>query len=555
MIGGNSTDEDVVLKLSVVLLCFLTLLWIFVLLLFFWLRKVNQRVNEVCKKWNVYSKLTLNVEQTKTENGTEIKTTSPFPLVLFNKRTKPSEKSQTTLKTWKSIKRDFAYARTDPDENDNQSCLEGTAADDEDRKSFDCSNMQEETLDEDSEDAPPASGIKIDNDGPTLLFLTGGNTDGRRNFLTLKGEEENEEAIEESVQVQTKRLVLVEAEHFFYEDETTFLPNGTITRKCLPKGKVEVPQEPNKEKPAPENDEVKNDADGRVPEKEEKENRAGTSGISEKDSVPRFEDEAEYCIPECKPKEENDASGVTHGHELPARDEKENRASTSGVSVKDNMPRHEDEAEYCMPTECKPKEKRKQKLKPSGRKSKGKHRAIGERVTPVKILNEGKQEDRNAQHSADKQTEDHNGDKPRINVPINRRHASGAAARRSGVQSKHDDGDRGRRDCMATQGHGHVTSGSKEMAAQDTSEEIYCNIDDNKVGARETSTGAHAQTMYVNFNISEQVDEQFLDDSLIYSNVDDVVGQESTHMLYDNPGFDNADEGPIYVNLKEMFDI
>lgn len=609
MSGRSSTDEAFTLKLAVVLLCFLSLLWVFVVFLFLWLRKINRRVNEVCKKWSICSKLVLNVEQTETENLTEIKNTSPFPLVLFNKLNKPSEKCQTSLKTWNSIKRDFAYAGTDPEEIDNPSCSEGTSVVDEDKISFDCPNIQEETLAGDSEDASPVSGNKITNGGPALLFLTGGNSDeevvGRRNFVTLKGEQENEEAFDESTPVHKKRLVLVETEHLFYEDETTFLPNGTITRKSIPKEPVQLPQEPNKEQPVPENVKVENNTVGvvhgdKLPGKDMEENRAGASGLSEKNSVPLNEDEAEYCIlTECKPKEKNGAAGVVHGGQLPGKDKEQNRADTSRISEINSMPHHEDEAEYCIPTECKPKVKtnaagvvhgdkqrrkdqkenragasevsdknsvprfteckpkeiRKQMQKPSERKSKERRRASGERVTPLKKLNEGERGDLTAQHSAGKLTEDHKGDQPRVNVPKNRRNATGTAAKRRGEQSKHADGDKGRHDCMTTRNKRHVTPDSKEMVAQDDAEEIYSNIDDNNMGAKETSASAHAQTVYVNFKSSEHVDEQFLDDSLIYSNVDDVVEHESTHMLYDNPGFDNDDDGPTYVNLKEMFDI
>ena len=626
MSGQSSTDEAFVLKLSVVLLCFLSLLGVFVVLLFLWLRKINQRVNDVCKKWSIYSKLALNVEQTETENLTEIKNTSPFPLVLFNKLNKPSEKCQTGLKTWKSIKRDFAYARTDPAEIDNPSCSEGTSAADEDEISFDCPNIQEETLAGDSEDASPvtpASCSKIANGGPALLFLTGGNSDEevvrRRNFVTLKGEQEDEEAFDVSAPVQKKRLVLVEAEpgHVVYEDETTFLPNGTITRKTFPKRPVraQLPQEPNEEKPAPEKvkmkkntggvvhggklpgkdkEETREDASGvsqknsvprnedeaeycilteckpkekngaagvvhggKLPGKEKEENRAGASGVSDKNSVPRLEDETEYCIPnECKPKVKNNAVGVVHGDKLHGKDQKVNRAGTSEESDKNSVPPHEDEAEYSLPSECKPKEIRKLKQRPSGRKSKQRHKTSGERVTPLKKLNEGERGGLNtAQHSAGKLTDDHKGEQPRVNVPINRRHTTGTAAKRRGVQSKHYEGDKGTSDCMTTRDKSHVTPDSEEMGAQDNAEEIYSNIDNNNMGVRETSASAHAQTVYVNFKSSEHVDEQFLDDSLIYSNVDDVVEHESTRTQYDNPGFDNADEGPIYVNLKEMFDI
>ena len=679
MSGQSSTDEAFVLKLSVVLLCFLSLLGVFVVLLFLWLRKINQRVNDVCKKWSIYSKLALNVEQTETENLTEIKNTSPFPLVLFNKLNKPSEKCQTGLKTWKSIKRDFAYARTDPVEIDNPPCSEGTSAADEDEISFDCQNIQEETLARDSEDASPvtpASCSKIANGSPALLFLTGGNSDEevvrRRNFVTLKGEQEDEEAFDVSAPVQKKRLVLVEAEpgHVVYEDETTFLPNGTIIRKTFPKRPVhaQLPQEPNEEKPAPENVEVKKNTGGvvrgdklpgkdkeetredasgvsqknsvprnedeaeycilteckpkekngaagvvhggKLPGKEKEENRAGASRVSDKNSVPRLENEAEYCIPteckpkvkhnaagvihgdklrgrdqkenrvgasgvsdknsvpphedeadyfiptECKPKVKNNAVGVVHGDKLQGKDQKVNRAGTSGVSDKNSVPPHKDETEYSLPSECKPKEIRKQKQRPSGRKSKQRHKTSGERVTPLKKLNEGERGGLNtAQHSAGKLTEDHKGEQPRVNVPINRRHTTGTAAKRRGVQSKHYEGDKGTSDYMTTRDKSHVTPNSQEMGAQDNAEEIYSNIDDNNMGVRETSASAHAQTVYVNFKSSEHLDEQFLDDSLIYSNVDDVVEHESTRTQYDNPGFDNADEGPIYVNLKEMFDI
>lgn len=131
-------DDDFSLKLSIILLCFLSLLWTFVVLLFFWLRRIHQRVDKAYKDWNVYPKLVhLDVKENEIENVTEIKNTYTLPLVITNKRAENSEAS----KSWKDIDRTFAYALTDHEESESLSGLEGassSAAQEEVQTAVDC---------------------------------------------------------------------------------------------------------------------------------------------------------------------------------------------------------------------------------------------------------------------------------------------------------------------------------------------------------------------------------------------------------------------------------
>ena len=73
----------------------------------------------------------------------------------------------------------------------------------------------------------------------------------------------------------------------------------------------------------------------------------------------------------------------------------------------------------------------------------------------------------------------------------------------------------------------------------------------NIAGSSEKATDAQPESKYVNCRNSEHVDEEFLDDALIYSN---AAAEQNSTSPYDNHAF-VYDEGPIYVNIKEMYDI
>ncbi|KAJ7393595.1 hypothetical protein OS493_006580 [Desmophyllum pertusum] len=112
MAPGVSMDEDFVYKVSVVLLCFLCLLWVLVMFLIFWLGKIHHRVDSISKGWNAYCILASH---------------------------EPQAVDSETNSDWKHMNRAFAYGPNHSDEDEPCPNLEETASvsQGEDRTSVD----------------------------------------------------------------------------------------------------------------------------------------------------------------------------------------------------------------------------------------------------------------------------------------------------------------------------------------------------------------------------------------------------------------------------------
>lgn len=121
MSTGIPCDGESVFKLSVVLLCILSLLWLVVLFLFIWVRKIQKEAEKTYKDLSIYFKAAVDLTPPERENSPEIKADSvfPFPLVISNKRAVNSEAE----KSWKSINRTFAYSQGDQEGDDKKPVL------------------------------------------------------------------------------------------------------------------------------------------------------------------------------------------------------------------------------------------------------------------------------------------------------------------------------------------------------------------------------------------------------------------------------------------------
>ena len=437
--------EDFALKLSVILLCFLSLLWICVILLLFWLRRIHQRVDKAYKDWSVYSKLVhLDVKQNEIENVTEIKNTYTFPLVITNKRAENSEAS----KSWKDIDRTFAYALADHEETESLSGLEGasSSAAQEVQTAVDRKDTQGESTQRDLEDASPASGVKIANDGPAMLFLTGGHPaddhiGGRKIFKTLKGAQGNEEVCGQLVPSPKERIVLVEAKHFIFEKEANCLSNGTVVEQSRGNDTsyFEAVSELNGVEPAP--------------------------GIS------------------LLGKERNtEGKIIVDGDKLSSKHAQERQVDTSGVPEPSTLPRRDGEAETLISAESKPKGKGKHKRKrPAMRNTKDKCRENRELTKPLKKADEDEQGDLTSQHSKNKVAEN-DVDKTGIKVVVNEGQiCSNTENNSQSALLSHQDGDENSYDFITTppnETHARSELGNKDTRNEDVCEDIYSNIDD-----------------------------------------------------------------------------
>ena len=534
--SGGISNEDFVFKLSVVLLCLLSLLWIFVLFLFVWLRKIHQRVDRASKEWSVYSKLALDV----TPNSPESEKTYWLPLVISNKRAVNSDSSE----SWKNINRTFAYAQEDH-EGKRRSLEVNSAAQEEDEKTVDGSNSPGELLRADSEDT---SDIKIVDDGPASLIIAGEQPEekhGRRRvFMTLKSREENEKLCKESSPLQKECLVLVEANNLPYGSEKTPFRNKRVARQHLSEGNnlsvhAQAAEGSSKENPMPDH-----------------------INENKKQSVSKVL----YAV-------EKNGDGVMAEETLLSKDEQETPVGTSGQSESEMVPRHGDESQDLMPTENGPKEKgeHKQKKRTRRPRSKGNRKSSGERlIRRMDKLGEDKHGYLTAQHVGDKiadgerknvaaelqeTSKEHFEQGGHKEVLVKRVELSLNQSEESGVLI-HGDGEEDNYECITTPDNtphekfADEEPGTKEADVLNTSEEIYSNIDDNISGLRTMSAAAYPGAIHVN---SEHLDMEYPDDSSFYANADEA--RRESVMFNDNPAFDNADEGPIYVNLREMIDI
>lgn len=163
-------NEETILKLSVVLLCFLSLLLPLVLFLVVWLRRIQSRVDSISNEWSVLCKLAPSDEPLTpaTETQHEIPNALSDSLVIFNQQAEGSDENN----TWKHIPRGFVYShvyddgdgpRPDEEQSACQSQEDAREVDDE-------SNSQEQVIPDTS--TPVASYLQIVDENPAIVGVS-----------------------------------------------------------------------------------------------------------------------------------------------------------------------------------------------------------------------------------------------------------------------------------------------------------------------------------------------------------------------------------------------
>lgn len=500
-----STNEDFVFQLAVLLLCLLFTQWIFVTLLFVWLRKICQRADQVFNEWNVYSKLTLDLKRTEKENSTEAKNTYSIPLVIANKRAENSEtsKAPTLLK----IDRTFAYTQADlNDEAVEQPSLTGAPAakgEAEDVALLSSSNIQApKKIPLNSEDAPlEASGLKVSNNDPMLLFLNGGADDNARKglFQTLKGSQVVRG--EHSLPVHKERIVLVEVTNAVQvHNEKATLSIGRDAGK-----------------PTNQLEEVKESSSLEL----------ATEGIVLNDNTGS----------------KNDADRNISWDTKHCETKQTNQARTSGEAERKTKLLYEDEARKHLSSEFKSKVKAKSRKK---RRSTEKSKQV---ATLEKPLDEDTQANLqlHVPHSRGNQQTEDGLKRNRVDVPKSK-HNSQASSQSPVVQETHNNGNEDNYECIGT------NLGNKDGGLQDTLEGIYESIDANISKVNPASSDPQA-LCGASVRHPESNAGELFDDLPVYSNVVNSNQEDSAVRSYDKNVFDSEEQGPIYVNITEMFDV
>ncbi|XP_015768184.1 PREDICTED: uncharacterized protein LOC107346851 isoform X3 [Acropora digitifera] len=458
-----SAKEDFVFQLSVLLLCLLFTQWIFVALLFIWLRKICQRADQVYNEWNVYSKLNLDLKPTGTETSTEAKNPYSIPLVIANRRAGTSEtnKAQTLL----NIDRTFAYTQADLYDQSltRTPAAEGEAEDVALNSSSNKLAPKKQPLD--SEDAPlEASGLKANNNDPVLLFLNGGVDDNARKglFETLKGGQVKRG--EYSLPGQKERIVLVEVTNAVQVHNEETLSSERDAGK--PTNQLEEVKDSSSSEPATEST-VLNDNTG----------------------------------------SKNDADGSISWNSQHCEAKQKNQAGTSGEA----KTKSEDEAGKHLSSEYKSKVKAKPRQK----------RLSTEKSKQAASLENPSDEGTQANLQASSQS------------PV--------------VQETHHYGNENDYEFIGT------NPANKDGGFQDTLEDIYESMDANISKVNPTSADPQGLCCATVKDPGSNAEELF-DDFPVYSNMANDQ-QDSTMRSDDKSVFDSEEQGPTYVNIREMFDI
>lgn len=490
-------NEDFVFQLSVLLLCLLFTQWIFVALLFIWLRKICQRADQVYKEWNVYSKLNLDVKQTGTESSTEAKNTYSIPLVIANRRAVNSEtkKAPTLLK----IDRTFAYTQADDEAVEQPSLTRTPAAEGEAEDvalNSSSNKLAPKKIPLDSEDAPlEASGLKANNNDPVLLYLNGGVDDNARKglFETLKGSQDVRG--EYSLPGQKERIVLVEvtnAVQVHNEEET-------------------LSSERDAGKPTNQLEEVKNSSS--------------------------LEPATESTVLNDHTGSKNDADGSISWDTQHCETKQKNQAGASGEAKR----KYEDEAGKHLSSECKSKVKGKPRKK---RLSMEKSKQVASLEKP---LDEGTQVNLQLHVSHSRGNQQTEGGLKRNPVDVPKSKHNGASSQTPVVQETRNYKNEDNYESIGT------NLANEDGGLQDTLEGIYESIDANISKGDPTSADPQGLCCASVKHSGSNAGELF-NDFPVYSNMS-KDHQDSTMRSDDNSVFDSEEQGPIYVNMREMFDI
>lgn len=542
MSTGIPCDGESVFKLSVVLLCILSLLWLVVLFLFIWVRKIQKEAEKTYKDLSIYFKAAVDVTPPERENSPEIKADSvfSFPLVISNKRAVNSDAE----KSWKSINRTFAYSQGDQEGDDKKPVLEDTPETQE--YSADVFTLKEP---ENLENLNDSSGIKTVVDSPSVLFLSGENPVERKcQQKAFRSMRDYLDLCEKSSPVKESSLVLIDVDNSFpatgeedwLEDETFHEQQSLSMETDARESKEKSTSEKNLESTAnlDQPERAKNGANEIIGDEHLSEKI--TSGISESAKftnghleedimVPRQEDEAQILLP-------NATEQVKKRKPRAKKRPKEKRKSKGYPALPDN-------------NHIEPMQVRKEQEQPDCRIQPG-----AAQHSELELLRKGTNQDFDEDGNKNVLGENEN-DKKGKDVSVNHRQA-GTKEEAEVEESYEVVGDpsissQWPKSSRKNTNHPmhDANANLKEQNDQDINDEIYSNIDNDNEGDNDV------EPFYVNYqNLKRHVEQGISqDDSHVYADMDEL--QRESRLSFNNAAFVSADDEPFYVNTAEMKDV
>ena len=542
MSTGIPCDGESVFKLSVVLLCILSLLWLVVLFLFIWVRKIQKEAEKTYKDLSIYFKAAVDVTPPERENSPEIKADSvfSFPLVISNKRAVNSDAE----KSWKSINRTFAYSQGDQEGDDKKPVLEDTPETQE--YSADVFTLKEP---ENLENLNDSSGIKAVVDSPSVLFLSGENPVERKcQQKAFRSMRDYLDLCEKSSPVKESSLVLIDVDNSFpatgeedwLEDETFHEQQSLSMETDARESKEKSTSEKNVESTAnlDQPERAKNGAneiigDGHLSEKITSgisESAKFTNGHLEEDiMVPRQEDEAQILLP-------NATKQVKKRKPRAKKQPKEKRKSKGYPALPDN-------------NHIEPMQVRKEQEQPDCRIQPG-----AAQHSELELLRKRTNQDFDEDGNKNVLGENEN-DKKGKDVSVN--HCQAGTKEEAEVEESYevvgDPSISSQWPKSSRKNTNHpmhdANANLKEQNDQDINDEIYSNIDNDNEGDNDV------EPFYVNYqNLKRHVDQGISpDDSHVYADMDEL--QRESGLFLNNAAFVSADDEPFYVNTAEMKDV
>ena len=544
MSTGIPCDGEYVFKLSVVLSCILSLLWLVVLFLFIWVRKIEKQAEKTYKDLSIYFKAAADVTPPERENSPEIKAGGvfSFPLVISNKRAVNSDAET----SWKIINRTFAYSQGDQEGDDKKPVL---------RES---SETQEYSADvftvtdpENLENLNDSSGIKTVDDSPSVLFLSDENPGERKcQQKAFRSMRDYLDLCEKSSPVKESSLVLIDVDNSFPAiGEEDWLEDETFQEQHSLSMETDV--------------------------RESKEKSTGGKNL---------ESTANLDQPEGAKNGANEIIGDEHLSEKITSGILESAKSANGNLEEDiTVPRHEDEAQILLPNATEQVKKRKPKAK-KGPKEKRKSKGypalpVDNHIEPMQVRKEQEQLDCGtqpgaAQHSVlelfgkgTNQDFDEDGNKKILGENENDKKGEGVSVNHCQAGTKEEAeaeesyevvGDPSISSQWPTSSPKNTNHPVHDANAnlteqtdddQDINDEIYSNIDNNNDGYNDV------QPFYVNYqNLKRHVEQGISqDDSHVYADMDEL--QRGSGLFINNAAFVSADDEPFYVNTAEIMGV
>lgn len=538
MSTGIPCDGESVFKLSVVLLCILSLLWLVVLFLFIWVRKIQKQAEKTYKDLSIYFKAAVDVTPPERENSPEIKADSvfSFPLIISNKRAVNSDAE----KSWKSINRTFAYSQGDQEGDDKKPVLEDLPETQE--HSADVFTLKEP---ENLENLNDSSGIKTVVDSPSVLFLSSENPGERKcQQKAFRSMRDYLDLCEKSSPLKESSLVLIDVDNSFpatgeedwLEDEMFHEQQSLSMETDARESKEKSTSEKNLESTAnlDQPERAKNGANEIIGDEHLSEKI--TSGISESAKftnghleedimVPRQEDEAQIPLP-------NATEQVKKRKPRAKKRPKEKRKSKGYPALPDN-------------NHIEPMQVRKEQEQPDCSIQPG-----AAQHSELELFRKGTDQDFAEDGNKNVLVENENGKKGK---DLSANHCQAGTKVEAEVEESYEVvGDPSISSQWPTsfpKNTNHpmhdANANLTEQNDQDINDEIYSNIDnDNDV-----------EPFYVNYqNLKRHVDQGISqDDSHVYADMDEL--QREPGLFFNNAAFVSADDEPFYVNTAEMKDV